>query len=106
MKRRPDQASDCPGCNVGWVIGDLLCPRCADKVQNAQPDFYPQWLKSRAAAVHGDKTDTVSAALEAYHRGLIVGTAILLHKPGPARTKLRHTGLNKVGAEFVVTAKI
>ncbi len=82
MKRRPEHATDCPGCDIGWVTGELLCPRCAEKVQAARPTFYTTWLHARAAMVAAPQ-DTVATAMEAYHRGLIVGTAMALKSPPP-----------------------
>jgi len=84
VKSRPAHADDCPGCDTGWVWGDLLCPRCASAVQKAQPSFYTGWLAARAA-LELRKEDTAAIGLEAFQRGLIVGTARLLHKPGGNR---------------------
>lgn len=80
MTKRPAHATDCPGCNIGCVSGELLCPRCMNAVHAAQPTYYDAWMSARAV-LDQRKEDTAAAASEAFRRGLIVGTAIVLHRP-------------------------
>lgn len=83
MKKRPEHATDCPGCKTGWVTGELLCPRCARNVQVSQPILYDAWMSARAA-LYGDPDKMPPSgpegwvAIEAYRRGLIVGTALVI----------------------------
>ena len=83
MSARPDHAQDCPGCDSGWTVGDLLCPLCAAAVNTSNPELYPTWLAARSA-LWGDVEKMPPSgphgwvAIEAYRRGFIVGMARML----------------------------
>ena len=78
--KRPATAEDCPGCKVGWIWGEILCPRCKAKVNKAQLSFYTEWLAARQSRVDHER-NVLAVDAEAYHRGLIIGTAMALHAP-------------------------
>lgn len=82
MSKRPPHATDCPGCPSGWVVGVLLCPLCAQRVNTAQPDIYDRWLTARGEK---DRFHLAPGALatEAFLRGVIVGMAKATWKPLP-----------------------
>jgi len=101
MKQRPEHAADCPGCDTGWVFGDLLCPRCTNNVNTAQPDYYPSWLSARAELYSTHPTVPSGpegwAAIEAYRRGLIVGTARAMHTPPNSNRRDWHYVITPAG---------
>ena len=85
MSKRPEHATDCPGCDTGWTASGLLCKQCENAVNTSNPILYPQWLEARhfLDAVGTDAPSRPSgpegwAAIEAFRRGLIVGTARVL----------------------------
>lgn len=88
MSKRPEHAQDCPGCDTGWTVGDLLCPLCMNAVNTGQPDLYPKWTSHRANHLEllGDDDGHPShlglvnaeACLEHFYRGVIIGTARVL----------------------------
>jgi hypothetical protein len=88
MTRRPEHAADCPGCLTGWVDGALLCPRCQAAVHATNAELYPMWMKARALSVN-TPTKTEYIAMEAYRRGLIVGTALLVKRLAVKRLNLK-----------------
>jgi len=84
MKKRPHDANQCPGCDSGWVMSNLLCPLCMSRVQRHGPDLVDDWLEARVDAFGGlpGKLDKVTSrqaftliASEAFCRGVLVGTA-------------------------------
>lgn len=88
MSKRPEHATDCPGCDTGWTASGLLCPLCESTVNTAQPDLYLKWMDHRAKHAellndddggpnHYDLTHA-EACLEAFYRGVIIGTARVL----------------------------
>lgn len=88
MSTRPAHAKDCPGCDTGWTVGELLCPLCTTTVHTSQPELYDRWLSARARyneMVNNDDGGpshydlmNAEACIEAYYRGFIVGTARVL----------------------------
>ena len=88
MNNSPLDANDCPGCDAGWVMAELLCPRCDSRVQRHCPDLVSDWLEARVDAFGGKagKLEMLPAraafdliASEAFYRGVLVGTARVLH---------------------------
>jgi hypothetical protein len=111
MTRRPEHAADCPGCQTGWVDGTMLCPRCTQAVQSSAPDLYPAWLKARAAEVKAtynlpprDQAEHNIMENEAFTRGLIVGTAMALHRPKGNRREWQYQ-ITPKGEQILSEAK-
>jgi hypothetical protein len=82
---RPSHAADCPGCKTGWTTGELLCRLCAYAVHEKDATLFGSWLRARAA-LHAEAPpplppgDDGWAAIEAFRRGLLVGTAQILSR--------------------------
>ena len=88
MKKRPEHATNCPGCETGWTASGLLCPLCESAVNTGQPDLYPKWMGHRARhsellndddgnPAHLDLVHAETCA-EHFFRGVIIGTARVL----------------------------
>lgn len=91
MKKRPEHATDCPACD-GWIGGaDLLCMQCSDRVCKDHAQLVRDWLDARARSASAPSVEHL--AREAYRRGLVVGTAMLLFQKRwqPGRAKARTT---------------
>ena len=94
MKQRPEHAQDCPACDKGWTASGILCMRCTDAVIEFDAGLYPAFMKHRAEHARLVAHDAgglaimelaqAEACLEAYFRGVIVGTARVLSE---ARTQ-------------------
>lgn len=104
--KRPETATDCPGCPTGWVMADLLCPMCTKRVYASDPDLYYTWTRTRSHMCN-QPAEKGRVAAEAFWRGVIVGTAKATYKPRSTRrgvyvlTPLAHAILdasNKKGA--------
>lgn len=88
MSQRPEHAQDCPGCDTGWTASGILCKRCTDAVNAFNAGLYPAFMGHRAEyarLVANDSGGLVDMELaaneagrEAYFRGVIIGTAIVL----------------------------
>lgn len=88
MSKRPEHATDCPGCETGWTASGLLCSLCESAVNTGQPDLFPEWMKRRArhtALLQDNDVKPVNpylinseACAEHFYRGVIIGTARVL----------------------------
>jgi len=74
MSKRPDHATDCPGCDTGWCVDTLLCPMCVAAVGTSTPLLMESWISARGELSLFPGNVSVIAQ-EAFRRGLVVGTA-------------------------------
>lgn len=89
--KRPEHAADCPGCKTGWVVYSLLCGICTKAVQAKRPSIFDSWREAKEALQKSEPPPAPPggygwAAVEAFRRGVIVGTALLLSEQREAES--------------------